>query len=369
MTDDAHVRAEQRGALGILTLDRPAALNALTLGMVRGLQAQLDAWAHDDSIKVVLLRGAGEKAFCAGGDIRALRDAHLAGSDEPHAFFSEEYRLDVCIHRFPKPVVAWMDGIVMGGGMGLSQGAALRIATERTRIAMPEVGIGFFPDVGGSWFLSRLPGALGLYLGLTGQRINGADAVYAGLADCLASSDDAAMVESLLAALPWGTAPVATLLDGLAERLGVTAAAVADGSAPPPGAAILPAMRAEVDHHFAHADVPTIFASLAAAADGTAPDAAWARDTLALLRARSPIAVCTTFEQLKRGRKMRLEDCFTMELAMTDRWLDHGDFIEGVRALLVDKDNAPRWRHPGIEAVTDAEVQRFFAPADEVIHA
>ncbi|WP_085316837.1 enoyl-CoA hydratase/isomerase family protein [Derxia lacustris] len=364
MNAASHVRAERRGALGILTLDRTAALNALTLDMIRALQRQLDAWAADPSVQAVLLRGAGDKAFCAGGDVRALRDAQLAGSDAPQAFFSEEYRLDVFIHRYPKPVIAWMDGIVMGGGMGLAQGAALRIATERTRIAMPEVGIGFFPDVGGSWFLSRLPGALGLYLGLTGQRINGADAVYCGLADCLASSDDADAVVEALAGIAWQSALRAVLLDALADRFGVTANAVNSGLVAPPTAASLPALHARIDHHFGQPDVAAIFASLAADEDD-----AWARDTLALLRARSPLAVLVTFEQLRRGQKMRLEDCFAMELAMTGHWLPRGDFIEGVRALLVDKDNAPRWRHASIEDVPAAEVQGFFAPLEEVSHA
>ncbi|WP_028312899.1 enoyl-CoA hydratase/isomerase family protein [Derxia gummosa] len=387
---DPAVRVERHGPLGIVTLDRPAALNALTLGMVRALQTAFDGFAADASVKAVLMRGAGGKAFCAGGDVRALRAAHLAGGDEPQLFFAREYRLDLAIHRFAKPVVCWMDGIVMGGGMGLAQGARLRIATPRTRIAMPEVGIGFFPDVGGSWFLPRLPGALGLYLGLTGRAVGGADAIVAGLADCLAGDIDGDALVTLLATQPWGAVPDALLLRELAERLGPTARAIALDEAPPPDGAQLPALRDAIDRHFGRSDVAGILASLAAAARVGAPEttasasgegaattpavteaeATWSRDTLALLRDRSPLAVRVTFEQLRRGRTLPIADCFAMELALTDRWLDHGDFIEGVRALLVDKDNAPRWRHARIEDVTDAEVAAFFQPATaEVPHA
>ncbi|WP_034412199.1 enoyl-CoA hydratase/isomerase family protein [Derxia gummosa] len=381
MTDP--IRAERHGPLGILVLDRPAALNSLTLDMVRALHRQLDIWSHDDNVQAVLLRGEGGKAFCAGGDVRAVRDWTLAGGDAAHTFFVEEYALDLAIHRYAKPVICWMDGITMGGGMGLAQGAGLRIATPSTRVAMPETAIGYFPDVGGSWFLSRLPGALGVWLAMTGQTLAGADAVVAGLADCLATDTDLPALVALLAARPWGREPAVTLLGEIAARLGPTAASF-DQDAPASartgvahasdvtdadaaraamapaersgGASVtLPGQLALIDRHFGQPDVASILASLAADRGD------WARDTLAVLRSRSPFAVRIAFELIRRGRRLPLEACFAMELALDDAWLPRGDFCEGVRALLVDKDRNPRWRHSRIEEVSEDEVQAMFA--------
>ena len=185
---EPEILCETRGHAGVITLNRPHALNALTLGMVRGLAAALDAWEHDPAIRHVVLVGAGEKAFCAGGDIRFFHQAALAGDPSLEDFFTEEYTLNHLIHTYPKPYIAFMDGIVMGGGMGLSQGAAFRLVTERTQMAMPETHIGLFPDVGGGFFLSRLAGACGEYLGLTGQTLGGSEAVAVGLADAQAAS-------------------------------------------------------------------------------------------------------------------------------------------------------------------------------------
>jgi enoyl-CoA hydratase/carnithine racemase len=327
------IAAEIRAGVATVTLNRPAALNALTLGMLEGLAMWLDLWEKDESVRTIVLRGAGEKAFCAGGDIRALHDAFRTGKSGERgafpageksgsvsgfeAFFAVEYRLDFRIHRYPKAIVAVMDGIVMGGGMGLAQGAALRIVGERTRMAMPETAIGLFPDVGGSYFLSRLPGKLGLYLGLVGPTLRAADALYCGLAD-----------------LYIGPQPM------------------------PPGE--LEPLRPAIDAHFGRESVPAIIASLEGERRRAFRD--WAARTVDALSRRSPTLLAVTFEQLQRGATLSLADCFRMELNLVRRCFAQGDFIEGIRALMVDKDNAPRWQAATLADVDRASVEAFFAP-------
>jgi enoyl-CoA hydratase/carnithine racemase len=308
--------AEVRGRVATVTLNRPRSLNALSSGMLRALADRLDAWERDESIRSIVLRGAGGKAFCAGGDVRALHEGHRSGRDPHHEFFAFEYALDYRIHTYPKAIVAVMDGIVMGGGMGIGQGASLRIVGARTRMAMPETGIGLFPDVGGSWFLSRCPGELGTYLGLTGVAIGAADAIYCGLADL---------------------------------QLG------GDGAAPE-----LEPLRPAIDRHFGHESVAAILGSLEA--EDRPEFRAWAGQTLQLLRSRSPTLLVVTLEQLRRGRTLSLADCFRMELNLVHAAFEHGEFLEGIRAVLIDKDRRPRWNPAELAEVDPATIERFFTP-------
>ncbi len=340
------VLATVQDGIGVLTLNRPAALNALSLDMVRGLQQALSRWATDDAVRAVVFRGAGEKGFCAGGDIRSLHDSFKAGTDAHMTFFEEEYALDLAIHRYPKPTVALMDGYTMGGGMGIAQGTAVRIVTERTRIAMPEVGIGYFPDVGGTWFLSRLPGAVGLYLGLTGVQIQAADALYCGLADLQMPSAGLADAAAALAQADWTQPSV----EAARTALGLTA--------PDPTQAPLAALREAIDLHFGAPDVPAILRSLASETRPAFAD--WAAKTLATMQARSPLAMCVTLEALRRGALLTLPECLQMEYALDRQWFPRGDIVEGVRALIVDKDKRPRWTPATLAEVDEALVQSFF---------
>ncbi|MDZ4016743.1 enoyl-CoA hydratase/isomerase family protein [Pseudomonas sichuanensis] len=342
-----HVLAEVRNHIGHLTLNRPAGLNALTLDMVRSLQKHLHRWAQDADVQAVVLRGEGPKGFCAGGDIRSLHDSYKAGQRLHLDFFEEEYALDLCIHRYRKPVMVLMDGFTLGGGMGLAQGCDLRIVTERSRLGMPEVGIGYFPDVGGSYFLPRVPGELGIYLGVSGTQVKAADALYCGLADWYLDSGKLAALDEGLDHLAFGDHPLKNL-QGLLARLGTQTL----GDAP------LAKLRPVIDHFFALPDLPSIIEQLRAVSIGDSHQ--WALDTADLLQTRSPLAMAVTLELLRRGRHLALEDCFAMELHIDRQWFDHGDLIEGVRALIIDKDKQPRWNPPTLAALNAQRVDQFF---------
>jgi len=351
----SHLIVETRGRAGLITMNRAGALNALSLPMLRGLSAALLSWRDDAAVQVVGLRGmarhraSGQEqpfgAFCAGGDIRFFHQAALDGNPELEDFFTEEYQLDHLVHSYPKPVVAFMDGIVMGGGMGLAQGARLRIVTERSKLAMPETNIGLFPDVGGGYFLSRCPGHLGEYLALTGQVLDGPQAIAAGLADrWLPSQELPAWWEALAA-------------QGLA-------AVHAAGSAAGPVADPLP--MDQINHFFAQPSALDIVHALEAAA---ATDT-WAREAALALRQRSPLMLCVTLEQVRRARTLGIADDLRMERDLM-RHCFHAahlarsgaatEVVEGIRALAVDKDHRPRWSPPRIEDVTQEMVAPFFA--------
>jgi enoyl-CoA hydratase/carnithine racemase len=347
--NDNTVLAQVRGQLGVITLNRPPALNALSLSMIRQITTALLQWRDDDAVKAVLLRGAGREgkapAFCAGGDIRFFHQAALAGDPALEDFFTEEYSLNHLVHTYGKPTLVLMDGITMGGGMGLAQGCTLRIATELSKLAMPETHIGLFPDVGGGWFLGRCPGHVGEYLSLTGHVLGAADAIEVGLADVFVPSAE---------------------LPGLVESLtdqpmdnGAQALAAARARARPVGAASLAEHRAAIDTHFAAASVARIAASLAA--DGSA----WSADTLKALRQRSPLMMAVTLEQVRRARAMSLADELRMERGLVRRCFHlrpgaSSETVEGIRALAVDKDHQPRWQPAAIEDVTPALVMPFF---------
>jgi enoyl-CoA hydratase/carnithine racemase len=343
------VLCEIRNHVAFITLNRPAALNALSLDMILQLRTLLGRSAADPEIYAVLIRGAGEKAFCAGGDIRALYQSFKASDSLHREFFATEYPLDYLLYSYPKPYLVLMDGITLGGGMGIAQGSSIRIVGERTRMGMPEVGIGFFPDVGGSYFLSRLPGKLGVYLALTGVQIRAADALYSRLADVYLPPAAIASVSDSLAQLRWSeihAADVRRCIDELRGPVGPPA--------PPP----LAALRESIDTHFSHPTVSAVVSSLEQEARSEHVD--WAHQTAKLMRSRSPTMLSVTLRQLQRGATLSLADCFRMELGMAAQSFEQGDFLEGVRAVLIDKDNSPRWQPNRIEEVTEAMIEAFF---------
>ncbi len=346
----------QEGPLGIITLDRPKALNALSHEMIVAIAGQLAAWERDPAVRAIVLQGAGDKAFCAGGDIRAMYDSHHDGSRGYRQFFIDEYRLDYALWRSAKPVIALMDGITMGGGMGLAQAATLRVATTRTRMAMPETGIGLIPDVGGTWFLSRMAEPLSLYLGLTGHMVHAADALYTGLADVVVAEGSNDAVIAALQQVDWqahDTTPRQRLRHAVAP-LAVDA-----------GPATLPALADALQRHFSQPDVAAILASLARE---TGKHADWARTTLDTLAHRSPLSLRVVHRQLTEARALDLADCFRLEYDLVVRAIEEGDLIEGVRALIVDKDKSPRWQHADVAAVPDARVASFFAGSPGAAH-
>jgi enoyl-CoA hydratase len=344
---EPEILSERRGALGIITMNRPRALNALTLGMIEEMDRLLGDWANDPSVAAVVLQGAGEKAYCAGGDVRAVWRAGKEGEALTHDFFHEEYSLNHDLHHFAKPIVAMIDGITMGGGVGVSIHCSHRVASERTLFAMPETAIGFFPDVGGSYFLPRFPGLTGLYLAMTGERLKAADCCFVGVANHHVGALGKAEV---LAALEKAD------LSGDAQA-GVTAALAALETSP--GEPPLAALAADIDRLFAAPSVKEILAGLEAEGSD------WARETLDTLRKRSPFSVMLTFELYHRGAALSFDDCMTMEFRISQSLMKGGDFYEGIRAVLVDKDHAPQWSPASIEEVDPAKVEACFASLGE----
>ncbi len=323
---DAEIQFHRSGSLGRIVLDRPKALNALTPDQIHAMHPRLEAWAADPAVVSVTIEGAGEKAFCAGGDIKLLHDACKAGDRAAVAtFYREEYRLNRRIKTLPKPYVALIDGIVMGGGVGVSVHGAFRVATERTLFAMPETGIGFFPDVGGSFFLPRLPGAVGMYLGLTGARLGAADALHVGVATHFV---DSARLPALSEALAQA-----------GDAVGVEA--VLARFHQEPGPAPIDGRRALIDRCFGGATLAEVTAALEAEADP------WAAETLMALRRKSPHLVAVSFEMIRRGATLSFDECMRMEFRLAMALAPAHDFIEGIRALLIDKDNKPQWRSSG----------------------
>jgi enoyl-CoA hydratase len=339
-SEDQDVLFEVRGRAGLITLNRPKALNALTLGMVRVMRAQLAALADDPRVERVVIEGTGDKAFCAGGDIRALYDWGLAKDPAFLAFYREEYLLDAMTKRFPKPYVAIMDGITMGGGVGVSVHGSHRIATERLTFAMPETGIGLFPDVGGTYFLPRCPGETGMYLGLTGARLKAADALYTGIADVHVGSDRIAALRDALC--------TETDLDG----------AIGEFSQDP-GPAPLAEHRDAIDRCFSAASVEAIVATL------DAEGSEWAAGTARTIAAKSPTSLRITYRQIREGARLGFEDCMRLEYRMVHGIFGGHDFFEGTRAVVIDKDQDPRWQPAVLADVSDADVAHYFGPLAE----
>ena len=346
---DLIVRRE--GAAGIIRLNRPKAINAVTLEMFRDIDKALDAFEADPDVVVIVLEGAGERGLCAGGDIRALYENSKVKGDLGKILWREEYILNARIAKFPKPYVAFMDGIVMGGGVGLSAHSSHRIVTERTKLAMPEVGLGFFPDVGGTFLLSHAPGEIGTYFGLTGHTMNGPDAIYARFADAVVPSSKLAILrEALIEVRPGTTSDqVKALIDGFAT--GETAGPVA-------------AMQGKIDAWFAHDRMQDIVASLQR--DGSE----LAQSTRKTLNEKSPRGMVVTLKLLRLARTASsLEQCLVREYRAALEVFKSDDFREGVRAAVIDKDRNPKWSPARIEDVTSEMVAPYFAEigADELV--
>lgn len=334
-SDDVLIRRE--GRAGRITLNRPKALNALTYGMVGPIRDALTAWTSDPAVELVLIDGAGERGLCAGGDVRSLYESRTEGSGFARAFWRDEYRLNALIAAYPKPYVALQDGIVMGGGIGLSSHGSHRIVTERSQLAMPETGIGLIPDVGGTWLLANAPGDTGIYLGLTGEVMRAADAIYARFSDALVP---AARLPEL----------ISRLIDPRGGVIGEAIRALAEV----PGASELQRRRGVIDQAFAGDGIEAIDTALASIGDD------WAAATLAKLKPKSPKALRLTLAAIRQARRLpSLEDALKMEYRLTVRLFEDGEFPEGIRALLIDKDRTPNWSQ---EPASPEFVERYLAP-------
>jgi enoyl-CoA hydratase/carnithine racemase len=367
MTDDdcvlfSTIATASGHVFGRATLNAPASLNALSLAMIDRLAPQLDAWAADPQVAGVLLDAAGDKAFCAGGDVvalyRAIRAASGAVPPEAAAFFEREYRVDHRIHTYPKPLLCWGHGIVMGGGIGLMAGASHRVATPKTRLAMPEIGIGLYPDVGGSRILGRMPGGIGLFLALTGASVNAADARFAGLADFVLRHEDQSAVLEAIAAARWtGTRDAdAATLSHLLQPLEAQASVPASP------------LRTHFDRigavigHDRLADIAPRLAALAGDADP------WLAAAGAAFAGGSPTSAALSFELQRRARHLSLADVFRLEYQASVGCCVHPDFAEGVRALLVDKDKSPRWQPATLAEVGEPHLQSHLDPRFQGAH-
>lgn len=340
--------------IGVVTLNSEKTLNSLNLEMVDLMLDHLLQWQHDDSIVAVFFQAAGEKAFCAGGDVQALYKSSIEQPGGPceyaEAFFEREYRLDYLIHTYAKPTIAWGHGIVMGGGLGVFSGCRYRIATEKTRIAMPEVTIALFPDVGGSYFLNHMPGLCGRFLALTAASINGVDGLYSGIANYVISHQHKQSVVDELTSVDWGSANCGAAVNQLLLRKQQESA----GDMP---AGNLEPHQAVIDELCAGDDLNAI-AERFAALD---TDDKWLQRAKSGFLSGSPLAIRWIFKQLTLCHGLPLNEVFQKEILLVTRIIRHTEFAEGVRALLIDKDNQPNWQFKELSAVTDETVERFFS--------
>lgn len=351
MSASTDILFDVAGRVGMIVLNRPDALNALTHAMCVALHEKLDEWAGSADVDAVVVTGNGERAFCAGGDVLALYDSGQlwkAGDETStgwREFFHDEYLMDAAIHHFPKPYISLLDGITMGGGVGISVHGSHRVATERTMLAMPETGLGLFPDVGGGYFMPRLPGEMGLYLALTGQRVMAADCCYLGITQVFVASDGLGkLTDKLAAAKSLDQYAVDDILEDLADD---------------PGATKLASHAGDIDRLFAGETLEDIMAALAE------EDGEWAEKQLARLSRKSPTSMKVTFRQLREGRRLGFNENMRMEFRIANHTLAGDDFYEGVRAILIDKDNAPAWQPASLAEVSDADVEGYFAALDE----
>ncbi|QDO98769.1 enoyl-CoA hydratase/isomerase family protein [Ferrovibrio terrae] len=334
-----------QNGIGIIQLNRPQALNALTHDMCIPLEQHLRSWAKDAAVRAVIIKGSGEKAFCAGGDIRKLADRGPDGVQYRKSFWYDEYRCNTLIGEYPKPFIALIDGIFMGGGVGLSVHGSHRIISEFAHFAMPETGIGLFPDVGGTYFLPRCPGELGVYLGLTGARLKGADILTAGVAThFVPRASMAALEQGLIDAAP-------------TDKAGIDA--VVAKFATDPGPSQLAERKTEIDRRFGGESVAAVMAAL------EADPSPFSIEQAGIIRAKSPTSVKLTFAQLRRGRSLSLRDCMKLEWRICNHVAVGHDFYEGVRAVIIDKDHKPKWQPARLEDVTDAEIEAYFAPVSD----
>ncbi|MFC3907721.1 enoyl-CoA hydratase/isomerase family protein [Legionella dresdenensis] len=333
---------ERRHHLGIITLARPQALNALTLAMIQAMQAQLLQWQDDSTVHAVIIQAEPGKAFCAGGDVRRIYDAGQAKDPQQLQFFWHEYRLNLCIHHYNKPYIALMDGITMGGGVGISLHGSHPVATQNFVFAMPETGIGLFPDIGASYHLVRCPGASGNYLGLTGNRLNNQDALALGLVrHCIDSESLAEVVTGLVA------------LDLTSDAHKRVSEFLNQFSQPAQQAPILNAMD-NINHYFSESNARTIAEKLAASKDE------WAINISRTIQQKSPLSMAVTCEQLQRAKKLSLAECLIMDYRLVNHFMAGHDFYEGIRALLVDKDKSPRWQPKRLEDISETMIKCYF---------
>ncbi|MEX0605853.1 MAG: enoyl-CoA hydratase/isomerase family protein [Marinobacter sp.] len=353
------IHSEERqcldGVIGVITLDAPATMNALSEQMIDAMQAQLDQWEDDDRICLILIQGAGEKAFCAGGDIRQLYQALNGPEAERTAarFFGKEYHLDYTLHRFPKPVIGWARRVVMGGGMGILAACRYRLVTPDLIMAMPEVGIGLFPDVGASWFLNRLPEGLGLFLGLTGARLNATDALRIGLADIAVYANQQETLLETLQSQRW-SGEVATDDNRLFRLLNRLSS--------PPHETLPPSQLMQHEQTISRLCGEGDLIAMVDRLQAEAVNSEWWRTCMQFLAGGNPVSAWLLHEQLKRGRQMSMKDIFRMELVMATRCAGQPDLAEGIRARLIDRDQAPKWSYQHIREVSREHVELYFVP-------
>ncbi len=339
MTEDILFSSKRH--LGLITLNRPQALNALTLPMILAMQHQLHVWKDDPAIHAVVIQAAEGKAFCAGGDVRSLYDAEEA-HEQQMQFFWHEYRLNHFIHHFQKPYIALMDGVTLGGGVGIALHGSHPVATEKFQFAMPETSIGFFPDIGASFLLSKCPGSMGLYLGLTGHRLHAEDARAAGLVKHLIRSEQKESVVQCLLDADLST-DVYQTVDACLNALSIE-----------PVVASLVPLCSVIDTYFGVEQLETLFAQLSDSEDP------WQQNTLETLHQKSPLSLAVTWAQLHKARGMSLADCLHMDYCLAGHFMRDHDFYEGIRALLVDKDKSPRWQPKTLTLVTPLQVSTYF---------
>ena len=326
---------EKKGSLGLITLNRPEALNALTLNMVRLIHPKLKIWEEDNEIKTVAVTAVGDKAFCAGGDIRALYDWGKSNDKKATGFYYEEYQLNQLIKSYTKPYISFVNGIVMGGGVGISVHGSYRVAGENYSFAMPETGIGLFPDVGGSFFLSRLKNNVGMYLALTGSRIKSSDAIELGIAEYFIQSEN---FDEIFKQLSEGITPDEVLSSFNSDKINSD----------------LKNDFEKINELFSGNSLEDIFGRM------ENDNSEFSQKNLSLLRSKSPTSLKITFRQIRNGSDLNFEDCMKMEFRMVSKVMDDHDFYEGVRALIIDKDNTPLWKPETVEKISDEKIDEFF---------
>lgn len=348
MTNHEHIIFEEvfgkGGDIGLITLNRPESLNALTHAMCRQLSSQLQHWETSSKIKAVIIRGAGDKAFSAGGDIVQLyKDGKAGNLSQAKEFFRDEYRLNYQVHQYTKPFISLLDGITMGGGVGVSIHGSHRVVTERFVFAMPETGIGFFPDIGGSYFLSRCPGETGLYLGLTGMKLNAAEAIYVNLTDYFISSNHLDELIRIIASQKFGD-DADEAVDDILKAVSVT-----------PEAAALESVRGNIDACFCMDSIEEIFTAL------KQQDKPWHQETLKILQQKSPTSLKITLREIREGVALDFESCMQMEFRLCQRFMQGHDFYEGIRATLIDKDKKPNWKPDKLSDISQDSIDSYFA--------
>lgn len=337
---------EKKNGLGLITLNRPKALNALNAAMLKQMHQTLIDWETDTTVLAVLVQGAGEKAFCAGGDIRSVFESLTSGSSHHTDFFRDEYVLNEYIYTYPKPYIALMHGYTMGGGMGIAQGARFRVLTEHSKIAMPEVAIGYFPDVGASHFLAQCPGSIGDYLAVTGVTLNSEDALYAKLGDWILASNQVDHLHTALEKLNPQADATQQIIDILTQL----------SARKTPLNPALESKRAVIDAAFSLPSVEKIISALEQKKTGDAP---WIGETVELIHKRSPLGMVGAREAIKNGKTLSISECFQMENALSECWLPLGEFEEGIRALIIDKDQSPQWVF-SLAELTPKKMQELF---------